>query len=72
MENSVEEWEVEKIINRHCYRQGWQYLVQWKGWDSDANNWLPSKEVDELQALDVYLADNNLSTWTCFLFFYFF
>ena len=58
-EDGIEEWEVDSIVDRRRRGRGWQYLVRWKGWGPEADDWLPGKEVEELEALDVWLALNR-------------
>jgi len=35
----VEEWEVEKILNKRKIRGVEKYLVQWKGFTAEGNTW---------------------------------
>ena len=53
-----EEWEVDSILDsRFSWRQ-LQYLVRWKGWGQEGDEWLPGREVEKLEALDRWLAEN--------------
>lgn len=51
---------VERVIDRRRRGRGWQYLVTWKGYGPDHNQWMPGREIDDLAALDTYLAENGL------------
>ncbi|PSR79777.1 hypothetical protein PHLCEN_2v6895 [Hermanssonia centrifuga] len=51
---------VERILDRRRRGRGWQYLVHWKGFGPEHDEWLPGSRVDNLQALDVYLRENAL------------
>ncbi|OJT04974.1 Transposon Ty3-G Gag-Pol polyprotein [Trametes pubescens] len=53
--DGVEEWEVKEIIDHRKRGRGYQFLVRWKGYGPDADEWLPRREVAELEALDRYL-----------------
>lgn len=58
--DGVEEWEVEDIIDHRKRGCGYQFLVRWKGYGPDADEWLPRCEVAELEALDRYLEHTPL------------
>ncbi|KAJ2935130.1 hypothetical protein H1R20_g1983, partial [Candolleomyces eurysporus] len=53
-EDGTEEWEVEKIIDERRRGKGSQYLVRWAGYGPECDTWLPAKEVEDCQALDVF------------------
>ncbi|TBU21091.1 hypothetical protein BD311DRAFT_679396, partial [Dichomitus squalens] len=38
------EYEVEKIEDSRTYRNQFQYLVKWKGYDEGQNSWEPAKD----------------------------
>ncbi len=57
-EDGVEEYEVEAILDRRRRGRGFQYLVRWRGWGPDADRWLPTREVQDLEALDRYLEEH--------------
>lgn len=59
-ENGVEEWEVERILDRRPQGRGFQYLVRWRGYGPDADSWLAGREVEDLEALDQFLEDHPL------------
>jgi transposase InsO family protein len=56
-----EEYEVEEIVKERTVGKGRrarvEYLVRWRGYEGtgDEVSWLPASEVEELEALDVYL-----------------
>jgi hypothetical protein len=50
--NDDGETEVEEIVRRKKIGRGWSYLVKYKGYPSEENQWLPGKEVENLEALD--------------------
>jgi len=41
-----DEWEIEKLIDRRRKRNRLEYLVRWKGWSSEYDEW---KTVDQLK-----------------------
>ncbi len=51
---------VEHILDSRRRGRGKQYLVRWKGFGAEHDEWLPGARVDNLEALDVYLRENNL------------
>ncbi len=57
-----EEFFVERILDRRPRGRGWQYLVRWRGYGPGSDSWLPGTEVQELEALDTYLQENDLAT----------
>jgi hypothetical protein len=52
----TEEWEVKKIVDSRKRGKGMQYLVRWAGYGPECDTWLPSREVEDCQALDEYEA----------------
>jgi len=47
-----QEYQVERVEDARMYRNQLQYLVRWIGYDQ--MTWEPAKDVDGLQALDVF------------------
>ena len=43
--NSVEEYEVEKILNSRIFCGKVKYLVHWKGYGVEEDEWQPSRDV---------------------------
>ena len=54
------EYIVERILDRRNRGRGYQYLVRWQGYGPEHDSWLPGREVNDLEVLDVWLAENNL------------
>lgn len=54
-----DEWFVEKILDRRKRGRGWQYLVRWRGYGPGDDSWLPGSEVEDLEALEVWLRENE-------------
>ena len=55
-ESSDSEFEVESIRDRRVYRKKVQYLVKWRGYESDDNTWEPEAHLTDCKALDTFLA----------------
>jgi len=47
----VEEWEVEKILNKRKIRKGEKYLVQWKGFTAENDTWEKEKDLGNAKKL---------------------
>lgn len=58
-EDGTEENMIDKIVDARRRGRGRQYLVRWVGYDRDHDEWLPGKEVDDTEALDVWEAENG-------------
>ncbi|KAJ8481084.1 hypothetical protein ONZ51_g6252 [Trametes cubensis] len=58
--DGIKEWEVDSIVDHRRRGRGFQFLVRWKGYGPDADEWLPKREVAELEALDRYLEHHPL------------
>jgi hypothetical protein len=52
MEDGLEEYHIEKIVDERRRGRGYQYLVQWSGYSESDNLWLPQHELDDCEALD--------------------
>ena len=59
-EDGVQEWYVDKILDRQRRGRGYRYLVCWRGYGPEHDEWLPGAQVADLEALDAYLRDNGL------------
>ena len=46
--NNHEEYEIEKILNKHIQYYKSQYLMKWKGYGDENNMWLPIWKLDSL------------------------
>jgi hypothetical protein len=56
-----EEWEIECIVGERTRGSGKQYLVKWRGWANEDMQWLPRRELEEMEALEVWLARDGLA-----------
>ena len=50
-----EEWFIDRIIDERKCGRGYQYLVWWVGEGPGTDSWLLRSEVEECEALDVWL-----------------
>lgn len=62
--NDGEEWLVERILDEKRGRRGKEFLVRYRGYGAEEDRWLPLRDVDELEALDVWLASKEPETLT--------
>lgn len=51
-----EEWMVDRIVDEKKGRRGLEYLVRYKGYGAEEDRWLPRRDIEDLAALDVWLA----------------
>lgn len=61
-ESGDEEYFVDRIIDEKRGRGGMQYLVSFRGYGDEDNRWMPRREVEELEALDHWLAARPVSS----------
>ncbi len=54
-----EEWLVDRILDEKRGRRGKEFLVRYRGYGAEEDRWLPLRDVDELEALDVWLASKG-------------
>lgn len=54
------EYFVKDIIDERRSGRGFKYLVRWVGYGDEENRWLPRKELEDTEALDVWLARGML------------
>jgi hypothetical protein len=59
MEDGMQEYFMEKIIDTCKHGRGMQYLVRWLGYGSEEDQWLPGSELADNTVLDDWLA----GTW---------
>ena len=52
--DGLEEHIIDEIIDSRCRGRGWQFLVRWLGYPPEHNEWLPSADVKDCEALDVW------------------
>jgi hypothetical protein len=55
-----EEYFVDRILDERKRGQGVQYLVRWLGYGPEEDHWLPGHELAECEALDIWLAKQEL------------
>ena len=58
--DGMEEYAVESIIDSRKRGRGWQYLVRWVGYGPEHDRWLPRRELEECEALDLWLSDHDV------------
>ena len=51
LEEGDEEWEVEDILAKRRRNREDQYLVKWKGWPAEYNQWEPASHLQHAPAL---------------------
>ena len=49
--DGVEEWEIEKILNKKKIRGIEKYLVQWKGFTVEHNSWVKKEKLENMKAV---------------------
>ncbi len=52
---------MDEIIDHQRRGRGYRFLVRWRGYGPGSDTWLPGVQCRDLEALDRYLADNDLS-----------
>ena len=58
-ENGEVEWWVDHIIDERKRGRGYQYLVRWVGEGPQNDLWLPRREIEDCEALDIWLAEKG-------------
>jgi len=61
-EDGQEEQYIDKILDAHHHGRGYQYLVRWCGFGQEHDEWLPGAELEDCEALDIWLALQNGSS----------
>jgi hypothetical protein len=56
--NGSEEFLVDSILDHKKIGRGYRYLVHFTGYGSDSDRWLAGRELDNNEALDIYLKNN--------------
>jgi len=51
----LEEYAIERILDERRRGRGYQYLVRWVGHGPEEDRWLPRRELEECEALDVWI-----------------
>jgi hypothetical protein len=55
----LEEYEVEKIVDKRTKNGVTEYLVKWKGYEEDENTWEPTKHLNCQDAVRRYEMDQQ-------------
>ena len=58
-EDGNEEQYIDKILDARRRGRGYQYLVRWRGFGHEHDEWLPGSELEDCEALDIWLASRN-------------
>jgi hypothetical protein len=54
--NKEDEYFIRDIIDQRRSGRGYKYLVRWVGYGEEENRWLNRKELENTEALDIWLA----------------
>lgn len=60
--DGLEEYAVESILDSRRRGRGVQYLVRWVGYGAEHDRWLPRRELEDCEALDVWLKANMVES----------
>lgn len=63
-EDGLEEHLIDRIVDECRRGRGFQYLVCWVGYGPEDDNWLSRRELEDCEALDVWLARSVASLTT--------
>jgi hypothetical protein len=50
-----EEWLIDQIVDQRVHGKGHQYLVRWKGWGLEEDQWISGCELADTEALKLWL-----------------
>ncbi|KAK1121624.1 hypothetical protein K0M31_010413 [Melipona bicolor] len=56
--NNEKEYEVQKIVGQRTIKGRRQFLVRWKGYDENSDTWEQEKDLNCLELIEEYLAEN--------------
>lgn len=56
MEEGLEEFKIDEIIDAKCHGRSWRYLVHWVGYSAEHDRWLPGAELADCEVLDHWFA----------------
>ncbi|XP_017754388.1 PREDICTED: chromo domain-containing protein cec-4-like [Eufriesea mexicana] len=56
--NNEKEYEVERIVSQRTIKGRRQFLVRWKGYDEDSDTWEQEKDLNCLELIEEFLAEN--------------
>lgn len=54
LEDEEDEYEVEEVRDQRNSREGTLYLVKWKGWPSEYNQWVPAEDMNAPAAIAAF------------------
>ena len=54
--NGEQEFFIEKIVDKRRRAKQTQYRIRWQGEGPEGDKWLPASEVEDCEALDIWLA----------------
>ena len=57
--DSEEAYYVDGILDERKRGRGFQYLVRWRGYGPEDDRWLPSRELADCEALNIWLAQKK-------------
>jgi hypothetical protein len=46
-----DEWEVEEVRDEKKFQNELHYLVKWKGWPSEYNQWVPAQDMENARGM---------------------
>lgn len=55
MHDGSTEFVIQKILDERRVGRGYQYLVRWRGEGPEEDRWLPRRELEDCEALDIWL-----------------
>ncbi|GLB33342.1 putative retrotransposable element tf2 155 kda protein type 1-like [Lyophyllum shimeji] len=58
-EDGEEEFFIDKIVDERNRERGKQYLIRWRGYGPEHDLWRPGREMEDTEALDVWLKRAN-------------
>ena len=58
-EDGIEEQFIDKISDARRHGCRYQYLVRWRGFGQEHDKWLPGSDLEDFEALDIWLASRN-------------
>jgi len=52
--DGLHEHEIEKILDAQPRGRGYQFLIRWKGYGPEDDEWLPASLLEDCEALDIW------------------
>jgi hypothetical protein len=59
LQNGEQEFFIDKIVDERRRAKQIQYRIRWQGEGPEGDKWLPASEVEDCEALDIWLARNK-------------